>query len=117
MPADVVHETKRKFIDTLGCALGAFSLEPCRIARAIARRAVGNPPARIWGTLEPSTPELAAFANGAMVRNLDFNDSYLSSASSHPSDIWPAVVGVADAARADGKTVIAGAALAYEVSC
>ncbi len=117
LPTEVVHETKRKLIDTLGCALGAFHAEPCRVARAIARRSVGDPPARILGSQEPSTPEQAAFANGTMVRCQDFNDSYLSKASCHPSDTWPAVLAVADAMHADGKTVIAGAALAYEGSC
>jgi 2-methylcitrate dehydratase len=117
LPAEVVHETKRKFIDTLGCALGAFHAEPARIARAMARRSVGNPPARILGTLESSTPEMAAFANGAAIRFLDYNDSYLSKASCHPSDVWPAILAVADAAHAGGKAVIAGAALAYDVSC
>ena len=117
MPAEVVHETKRKLIDTLGCALGAFNAEPCRIARAVARRSVGNPPARILGTQDKSTPEQAAFANGAMVRCQDYNDSYLSSASCHPSDAWSAVLAVGDAMHASGKAVIAGAALAYEGSC
>ena len=62
-------EVQRKLIDTLGCAIGAFDDEPCRIARTIAHRAVGTPPARVLGTLKPSTPELAAFANGVMVRD------------------------------------------------
>ncbi len=117
LPAAVVHETKRKLIDTLGCAMGAFNAEPCRIARAIARRSMGDPPARILGTQEKSTPEQAAFANGAMVRCQDYNDSYLSSASCHPSDAWSAVLATADSMHADGKAVIAGGALAYEVSC
>ncbi len=117
LPAAVVHETKRKLIDALGCALAAVDAESCRIARAIARRSVGNPPARLLGTQELSTPELAAFANGAAIRCQDYNDSYLSGASCHPSDTWPAVLAVADAAHADGKAVILGAVLAYEVSC
>ena len=117
LPSEVVHETKRKLIDTLGCAMGAFHAEPCRIARAVARRSIGNPPARILGTQEKSTPELAAFANGAMVRCQDYNDSYLSSASCHPSDAWSAVLAIADSVHAGGKAVIAGGALAYEVGC
>ncbi len=46
LPAEVVHDAKLKLIDTLGCAIGAFDEEPCRIARALARRCVGRPPAR-----------------------------------------------------------------------
>jgi 2-methylcitrate dehydratase len=114
---DVVHEVKRKLIDTVGCIFSAFDAEPCRIARAVARRAIGNPPARILGTLEPTTPEHAAFANGVMLRFLDYNDSYLGTSSCHPSDVWPAVLAVADAAHANGKTVITAAVLAYEACC
>ena len=117
LPADVVHETKRKLIDALGCAMGAFHAEPCVIARELARRSIGAPPARILGTQEPSTPGLAAFANGAMVRCADFNDAYLSQASCHPSDSLAALLATADATHADGKAVIAAAVLAYEVSC
>src|SRR3954462_10898311 len=30
---DTVHEVKRRIIDSIGCALGAWNEEPCRIAR------------------------------------------------------------------------------------
>lgn len=117
LPSEVVHETKRKLIDTVGCALGAFDEEPCRLARAMARRCVGHPPARIWGTQEPSTPEHAAFANGVMVRVQDYNDSYLSRGSCHPSDSLSGVLALADALAADGKAVITASVLAYEAAC
>lgn len=71
LPAQAVHECKRKLIDTLGCLAGAFDAEPSVIARMVARRSVARPPARILGTLDPSSPELAAFANGVMLRYLD----------------------------------------------
>lgn len=117
LPAEVVHDTKRKLIDTLGCAIGAFDEEPCRIARALARRCIGRPPARIFGTQEMSTPEHAAFANGVMVRVQDYNDSYLARASCHPSDTISGVLALADAVRAGGKAVITATVLAYEVAC
>ncbi|MGZ5117869.1 MAG: MmgE/PrpD family protein [Burkholderiales bacterium] len=41
LPPEVVHDAKRKLIDTLGCAIGAFDEEPCRIAHALASRCVG----------------------------------------------------------------------------
>ena len=85
LPSAVVHETKRKLIDTIGCAIGAFDDEPCRIARRLARRARGTPPARVIGSLDATTPEMAALANGVMVRSQDFNDSYLAGSSCHPS--------------------------------
>ena len=112
-----IHETKRKLIDTLGCAIGAFDDEPCRIARTIAHRAVGTPPARVLGSLKPSTPELAAFANGVMVRAQDYNDSYLAGSSCHPSDAIPAALAAAESAHCDGRTLITATVAAYEASC
>ncbi len=117
LPPQVVHETKRKLIDTLGCAIGAYDDGPCQLARAVARRATGRPPARVLGSLEASTPELAAFANGVMVRAQDYNDSYLAGSSCHPSDTIPAVLAAAEANGSDGKTLIAAIVAAYEADC
>lgn len=41
--ADSVHQTKRRVIDTLGCALGAHDAPPSRIARTLAERATARP--------------------------------------------------------------------------
>lgn len=117
LPQETVRECKRRLVDTLGCATGAFDARPVAIARAVAQRVVGNPPARILGTQEASTPELAAFANGVAMRYLDFNDATFGKSAGHPSDIFAAVLAAADAAHADGRAVITAATLAYEVFC
>lgn len=114
---EAVHECKRRLIDTLGCLAGGFDAGPSRIARALALRSRGEPPARIIGTRARSSAELAAFANGVALRYLDFNDAYFMRASGHPSDAFAAVLAAADAARANGREVITAAALAYEAYC
>jgi 2-methylcitrate dehydratase len=114
---EAIHECKRRLIDTLGCLAGGFDAQPSVIARALARRVRSEPSARILGTQERSTPELAAFANGVMMRYLDFNDATFGKSAGHPSDIFAAVLAVADALRADGRTAITASALAYEVFC
>ncbi len=119
LPAEVVHAGKRAVIDMLGCVCSGFDSEPGRIARAIARRAVGHPPARILGTQEMSTPELAAFANGVMARFQDETDGYsgqTNQSTCHPSDTLAAVLATADALHASGKTVITAVVAAYETS-
>jgi len=114
LPGTVVHQCRRTIVDTFGCALGAMDAEPARIARDMAMR-VGMPSgARIIGTDHRTLPELAAFANGVMVRYLDSNDAY-PGGGGHPSDTIPAILAVADANGADGQTVVAAIALAYEV--
>jgi 2-methylcitrate dehydratase len=114
---EAVHQCKRRLIDTLGCLAGGFDAGPSAIARALARRVRGDPSARILGTQERSTPELAAFANGVMMRYLDFNDVTFGKSAGHPSDIFAAVLARADAVRADGRGAITASVLAYEVFC
>jgi 2-methylcitrate dehydratase len=116
-PPEVVHQVKRTLVDTLGCAMGGFRAEPSVIARRLATRVSSTTPARILGTSHSSAPDLAGFANGVMVRYLDYNDSYFSPGGGHPSDMIPAVLALADPLGSDGRTVITAIVLAYEVFC
>ncbi len=117
LPQPVVHEAKRRMMDSLACALGAWNAAPCRVARGLAQETKAPRGATLWGTALRTTPDLAAFANGGMVRYLDFNDTYLSKEPAHPSDNLAAILGVGEVMRASGKQVIAAIALAYEVHC
>ncbi len=114
LPPVAIHACKRRIVDTLACALGGFDAEPSRIARAIAGRVSSKTPARILGTLEQSSPELAAFANGVMIRYLDLNDA-TGTGGGHPSDMFGALLAAADSTRIDGKTFITAAVTAYEI--
>jgi 2-methylcitrate dehydratase len=113
----VVHEAKRRVIDSIGCSLGAFDFEPCRIARETARAVTSRRPATLIGTTHSSAPDLAAFANGTMIRYLDYNDTYLSKEPAHPSDNIAAALAGAEAEGADGKALIASIIIGYEVQC
>lgn len=117
LPDTVVHEVKRRILDSLGCALGAWSAPPCLIARQIAQTVTVSHGATLWGMNHKTLPDLAAFANGALVRYLDFNDTYLAKEPAHPSDNIAAVVAAGEASRESGQRVIEAIALAYEVQC
>jgi len=82
----VVHEVKRRVLDSMGCALGALTTPPCRIAHRLAQSVTVLRGATVWGTGHRTLPDLATFANGALVRSLDFNDTYLAKEPAHPSD-------------------------------
>jgi len=118
LPDAVVHEAKRRLIDTLGCALGGADSPPARIARDLAGEATSRRGARVLGAAERTTPELAAFANAVMVRYLDFNDSFSSARASggHPSDMIPAILAIADAFHASGESTILGVVAAYQAN-
>src|SRR5258706_6916833 len=117
LPAAVVHEVKRRVIDSLGCALGAWDAEPCVIARRVASKMLAERGATVWGTRHQSPADWAAFANGCLVRYLDFNDTYLSKEPAHPSDNIPAACAIAEAEGVSGRDLITAIALAYEIQC
>jgi 2-methylcitrate dehydratase len=117
LPSDVVHQAKRLLIDTLGCAIGGFSGEPSVVARALAENVSSRQPATVLGSGQSTSPDLATFANGVMIRYLDFNDGYTSKESGHPSDAIAAVLSPAEVVRGDGKSVITATVLAYEAFC
>lgn len=114
LPAAVVHDCKRRIIDTIGCAIAAFDEEPVRIARAVAMRASVPRGASVIGTSHRTLPELAAFANSVASRFIEGNDTY-PGGGGHPSDCLLPILAVAEAGGADARTVIVGIVLGYEV--
>src|ERR1700730_8923690 len=114
---EVVHEVKRRVIDSLGCALSAWNEEPCVIARNVASEFSANRGSTIIGTSHQTPPDWAAFANGCCIRYFDYNDTYLSKEPAHPSDNISAALAVAESVGATGKEFITAVALAYEVQC
>ena len=110
-----LHSVKRSLVDSIGCALGAFAAEPVKIARRVATRVCSDRPASLFGTVIRTSPEMAAFVNGIMVRYLDFSDDYLNKDGPHPSDNIPAIMAICEALHADGKAMACGIVLAYEI--
>src|ERR671937_294409 len=117
LPAEVVHHAKRLLIDTLGCAIGGYASAPSKMARALAATVMSQQPATVLGSVQQTSLELATFANGVMMRYLDYNDGYTGKESGHPSDAIAAVLSPAEVAHGDGKSVITAIVLAYEVFC
>jgi 2-methylcitrate dehydratase len=116
LPAPVVHEAKRRFIDSFGTAVGAMDAEAYAVARRCALRVQAEPGAGLLGGGR-SSPEWAAFVNGLLIRYLDYNDTYLSLEPAHPSDNLAAVLAVGEAAGSTGRDLITAAVLAYEIQC
>ena len=114
LPVPLLHDCKRRIIDTIGCAIGAFDAEPVQIARTYATRFAANDGATILGTSHRTVPELAAFANSVASRYIEGNDTF-PGGGGHPSDALLPVLGVAEASGASGRTAIAAIMLAYEV--
>ncbi len=116
LPATVVHEAKRRFIDSFATAVGAMDADAYAIAKRCALRVQSQPGATLLGGGR-SSGEWATFVNGLLIRYLDYNDTYLSLEPAHPSDNLAAVLSVGEMAGAGGKELLTAAVLAYEIQC
>src|SRR6185295_3200162 len=97
LPQKAVHAAKARLLDSIGVGLAAYMAPPVRVARRVAPNVTDPWSARIWGSGARTTPDMAAFVNGTMVRYLDLNDAYRTLDASHPSDNLPGLLAVCEA--------------------
>jgi 2-methylcitrate dehydratase len=84
-------------LDALGCGLLALGYPACsKLIGPVVPEAVTPGGARVPGTRLELDPVQAAFCVGAMVRWLDFNDTWLAAEWGHPSDNLGGILAVAD---------------------
>src|SRR4051812_33884891 len=92
------YETARYcFMDTLACGFQALKYPACtKLMGPVVPGAVMPGGARVPGTSYELDPVQAAFNIGAMIRWLDFNDTWLAAEWGHPSDNLGGILAVAD---------------------
>jgi 2-methylcitrate dehydratase len=119
LPDDIVRLAKRAILDTIGCAFGGYSAGPSRIAIKLAGDVTARQPATVLISGTRTSPDLAVFANGVMIRYLDFNDAFVSltHGAGHPSDTIAALLSAAEVGGRGGRDLIAATVLSYEVFC
>jgi 2-methylcitrate dehydratase len=84
-------------MDTLGCGMLALQFPACaKLLGPVVPGAILSNGARVPGTAHELDPVAAAFNIGAMIRWLDFNDTWLAAEWGHPSDNLGAILAVAD---------------------
>ena len=84
-------------IDTLGCGLEALEYPACtKLLGPIVPGTVVPNGAKVPGTSYQLDPLQAAFNIGAMIRWLDFNDTWLAAEWGHPSDNLGGILATAD---------------------
>ena len=85
------------FMDTIGCGLYALQYPACtKMMGPIVPGATLDNGARVPGTSYELDPVRAAWNIGAMIRWLDFNDTWLAAEWGHPSDNLGAILATAD---------------------
>jgi len=111
--SSLAYDTARNcLIDTLGCGLEALEYPACtKLLGPVVPGTVVPHGAKVPGTQFQLDPVQAAFNIGAMIRWLDFNDTWLAAEWGHPSDNLGGILAVADwlsrIAVASGKKPLA----------
>ena len=108
-------ELKKRILDSVGVAIGALDGEPIHMIREQLDDFGGRPLSTLIGGGK-TAPDRAAFYNGALVRYLDFMDSYLAKGETcHQSDNLGAVLAAAEYGDASGEEFLTAMAVAYQV--
>lgn len=122
IPPDVVHQTKRVLLDTLGCAIGGYSSDASRIIQEVVSECGHPGEATVFGSGLKSSLGMVALANGAMVRFLDYNDTaFILQGETyrtgyHPSEVIPPILALAEKEGLCGREVIVAINLGYDLS-
>jgi 2-methylcitrate dehydratase len=96
--SELAYDTARYcLLDTLGCGLEALEYPACtKLLGPVVPGTVVPNGAKVPGTQFQLDPIQAAFNIGAMIRWLDFNDTWLAAEWGHPSDNLGGILAVAD---------------------
>src|SRR5580700_8099581 len=103
--SELAYATARNcLIDTLGCGLEALEYPACtKLLGPVVPGTIVPNGAKVPGTAFQLDPVQAAFNIGAMIRWLDFNDTWLAAEWGHPSDNLGGILAVADWLSRNGK--------------
>src|SRR6266516_163745 len=111
------QQLKIRILDALGCAIGAIEGPPIQMLRTQLEDFGGKPLVTLIGGGK-TAPDRAALYNSALVRYLDYNDSYIAkNETCHPSDNLGAVLAASEYALRNGREFLTALALAYQVQC
>jgi len=122
LPKDVIHQTKRVVLDTLGCAIGGYESEASQVIQEVVKE-LGHPgEATVFGSGLRTSCLNAALANGAMVRYLDYNDTaFIIQGETyrtgyHPSEVIPAILALGEQQHLSGKEAMTAINVGYDLS-
>ena len=123
IPRDVIHQTKRVLLDTLGCAIGGYDSDASHILHETIKEELNGPQeATVFGSGLKTSCLNATLINGAMVRYLDYNDTaFIIEGETyrtgyHPSELIPPILALGERQHTPGKEVIAAINLGYDLS-
>lgn len=116
MSPAAVHRFNQTMVDSLAAIVSGFEEEPVRIAAKVAQQASPRElKCTVLGYGVETTPELATYANGCLIRMTDFNDC-MPPGGNHTSTLIPAALALGEALHSTGSQVMAAIAIGYELA-
>lgn len=112
-----IEALKGRVLDAVGCAIGALDSTTIKSIQTMTHDLTNDGSVTMIGGGK-TTPDNAALFNGAAIRYLDYNDSYLAKGETcHPSDNISAVLAATEHNKGNGKDFLLGLAIAYQIQC
>jgi 2-methylcitrate dehydratase len=99
-------------VDSLASLIAGFESEPARICARMARTIRSDLKCTMLGYGITTSPEMAAFGNGCMLRHADYNDL---GPGGHVSDIISGILAIGEAVHSTGTQMLVAIALGYEL--
>ena len=115
--SDIRQQLKIRILDALGCGVAALHGEPIRMIRGYINELGSAGHCTLIGGGFTDI-DRAALYNSALIRYLDFNDSYLAKGETcHPSDNLGAILAAGEYIGATGRDLMTALAVAYQIQC
>jgi len=111
----IVHDVRRRVRDVVGIGLAALDAEPARIVGALVEDWQGAPEAGLLGRPGRLPAPSAALWGGTIAHALDYDDTHLPSVLHPSAGVVPAALAAAEAAGADGATLVRAVAVGDEI--
>src|ERR1700760_2338 len=117
LPQVAIERVKHFFIDYIGIALHASTLDSSQPARRLlaARPIPGG--ATLFGRPDPVSAHWAAFANGMAAHSMELDDTFLPGSIHNESFVFSPSLALAEERGASGKRFLVAGVAGFEVAC
>lgn len=116
IPAEAIHRAKLSFFDAVGVAIGGSSERGPHILAQFVKEAGGTPTASVIGHGFKTTPQYAAWVNGAATDVNGWADFSVTRITHPTASVCPAVLALGEALGACGRDALLAYILGVEIS-
>lgn len=115
IPAQVLHEAKRRIADTVACGIYAASKEAGKKINSYVKGIAPKGAATIWKSDAKTTPAYAVLANCSTIFHVELDDVHRFSHAHCGLSVVPPALAVGEAENASGRKILESVAAGYEV--